>query len=403
MARIALVLDGELSHYLQTFALAQDIESHGHEVLYCGFPSAAEYVRSRGYTFVSVFSGVVPASTTSAENAVVVSRLFGSLLKGEQDAALNGHVPDAFLTLSVFCTMALVLRYRFQKPVVLLRSHCAELRRREEMHRMLSGELAFLTGHLSGLMRLIDAPRMSIDEIVARVLEMPEIVIYPASFFPPELREDKNLYYARNSGNHGPAEQRFSWEAFDPTRPIVYCSLGTRPDLGGRLSQEFHKCVIETFARQQSLQLIMSTGKTRVTQAVRRATGNVYVSDWVPQTEVLKRSDLVITHGGMGTVRECITAGVPMLVVPMIRDQFASARRVIDLGIGVQGDIRTMTSGRLSDLIASVLNEKCYKSRVMELRANFLDEKTPDVFEILQRVLELQDPGELGGVIMGGS
>jgi UDP:flavonoid glycosyltransferase YjiC (YdhE family) len=62
--------------------------------------------------------------------------------------------------------------------------------------------------------------------------------------------------------------------------------------------------------------------------------GNVLVRQSVRHSEVLKDAALVITHGGHGTVIRALAAGVPLLVLPMGRDQADNAARVEWLGAG---------------------------------------------------------------------
>ena len=45
---------------------------------------------------------------------------------------------------------------------------------------------------------------------------------------------------------------------------------------------------------------------------------NVTIFDFAPQREILQYADLVLTHGGHGTIKECIEAGVPRLYSPVV-------------------------------------------------------------------------------------
>ncbi len=51
---------------------------------------------------------------------------------------------------------------------------------------------------------------------------------------------------------------------------------------------------------------------------------------------LLREARLVITHGGHGTVIRALAAGVPLVVMPMGRDQADNAVRVVACGAGVQ-------------------------------------------------------------------
>jgi MGT family glycosyltransferase len=66
------------------------------------------------------------------------------------------------------------------------------------------------------------------------------------------------------------------------------------------------------------------------------APDNVTVTRWVRHADVLPHCSAVITHGGHGTVMKALIAGVPLVVVPLGRDQPGNAARVIHAGAGLR-------------------------------------------------------------------
>ena len=61
---------------------------------------------------------------------------------------------------------------------------------------------------------------------------------------------------------------------------------------------------------------------------------------WVVRTDIahlplMRHASLVVTHAGLGTVMAAMTAGTPMICMPMGRDQDVNAERVEALGLGV--------------------------------------------------------------------
>ena len=65
---------------------------------------------------------------------------------------------------------------------------------------------------------------------------------------------------------------------------------------------------------------------------------NVRVERFVPQTDVLRRSAVVVSHGGAGTVLGAAAHGLPQFVVPLFADQWQNAVAVRDAGCGVFAD-----------------------------------------------------------------
>jgi hypothetical protein len=67
----------------------------------------------------------------------------------------------------------------------------------------------------------------------------------------------------------------------------------------------------------------------------------VHVEQWLPQSLLLPHTDLVVSHGGSGTVTAALAHGLPQLILPMGADQLHNADRVQELGIG-----RTLPAAR---------------------------------------------------------
>jgi len=54
-----------------------------------------------------------------------------------------------------------------------------------------------------------------------------------------------------------------------------------------------------------------------------------------PHAEVLKHAALVVTHAGHGTIIKSLAAGVPVVALPMGRDQPDNAARMVAAGAGL--------------------------------------------------------------------
>ena len=62
------------------------------------------------------------------------------------------------------------------------------------------------------------------------------------------------------------------------------------------------------------------------------------VARWLPHETLLPHADAVVTHAGHGTVMAALAAGVPLVCLPMGRDQHGNADQVVRNGAGVQLD-----------------------------------------------------------------
>jgi MGT family glycosyltransferase len=66
------------------------------------------------------------------------------------------------------------------------------------------------------------------------------------------------------------------------------------------------------------------------------APANVTVVERAPHSEVLRHAAAVVTHAGHGTVIKALAAGVPVVALPLGRDQLDNAARVAHHGAGLR-------------------------------------------------------------------
>lgn len=71
---------------------------------------------------------------------------------------------------------------------------------------------------------------------------------------------------------------------------------------------------------------------------------NVQVVRSAPHAAVLRKASVVVTHGGHGTVVKALAAGLPLLIMPMGRDQGDNAARASARGAGLR--LKTGASSR---------------------------------------------------------
>jgi MGT family glycosyltransferase len=93
---------------------------------------------------------------------------------------------------------------------------------------------------------------------------------------------------------------------------------------------------------------------------------NVRAEPYVPHVLVCPHADLVITHGGHGTVITALSAGVPLICLPMGRDQEDNAARVVWRGAGVRrsskADAKTLRAA-----IQQVLGEPRFREGARQI------------------------------------
>ncbi len=146
-------------------------------------------------------------------------------------------------------------------------------------------------------------------------------------------------------------------------KPLIYISLGTVVKGGNKF---FKKCF--EALKDSDVNVIMSVGKSVQLDSLGKIPDNFMVYQSVPQLKVLKSSNVFITHGGMNSISEAFSAGVPMIVIPFMSDQPTNARRIEELGLGVQMSYKKLTSDNLRTAVLSIMNNENIHSKVKEMQ-----------------------------------
>jgi MGT family glycosyltransferase len=106
-----------------------------------------------------------------------------------------------------------------------------------------------------------------------------------------------------------------------------------------------------------------------------QSTDNVAVVPSAPHEPILREASLTVTHGGHGTVIKSLAAGVPMVCIPMGRDQDDNAARVVHHGAGVRLSTRASTV-RIASAVHDVLSGPHYQTAAQRLAAAITDESS---------------------------
>jgi MGT family glycosyltransferase len=85
---------------------------------------------------------------------------------------------------------------------------------------------------------------------------------------------------------------------------------------------------------------------------------------FLPHEAVLRRAACVVCHGGMGITQKALAAEVPVVVVPIGRDQLETARRVEVAEAGVRLPARRLSEERLLGAVRRAIDCRAGAARV---------------------------------------
>jgi MGT family glycosyltransferase len=110
--------------------------------------------------------------------------------------------------------------------------------------------------------------------------------------------------------------------------------------------------------RQLPVSALLTTGRA-VDPAEIQGGANVEVVQTAPHARVLREASVVVTHAGHGTVMKALAAGVPLVCIPMGRDQKDNTVRVLRLGAGIRLSKKS-TPTQIAAAITEILERPQY-------------------------------------------
>jgi UDP:flavonoid glycosyltransferase YjiC (YdhE family) len=151
------------------------------------------------------------------------------------------------------------------------------------------------------------------------------------------------------------------WPPEKKNKPLVYITMGTTG-----VSDFFQK--IHSLLKSSEFSAIITTGGQ--TADMETLEGKLYVEHFMDGDLVMEACDLVVCHGGNGTIYQALSHGKPVVGIPTIPDQAFNMRRVEALGIGKTLSWKdfSKTPELLLQLARSIINESSFYQNASNLK-----------------------------------
>jgi UDP:flavonoid glycosyltransferase YjiC (YdhE family) len=195
---------------------------------------------------------------------------------------------------------------------------------------------------------------------LAQVAQLPPDLELPGRRLPPGFHHTGPW---TDAAGREPVD--FPYPRLDPSRRLVYASMGT---LQNGILQTF-RMMAEACA-DLDLQLVISLGGGQDPALLGDLSGDPIVVGYAPQLDLIRRSALTISHGGLNTALESVAEGVPMVVLPVAYDQPGVGARVEWSGVGRSIPVGRLTVDRLRDAVCNVLGNPAYRQRAGRLQSS---------------------------------
>lgn len=168
------------------------------------------------------------------------------------------------------------------------------------------------------------------------------------------------------------------------TRPIVYATLGTAYN---RAPGVFDAII--SGLRYEPIELVVTVGPGLEQADFGPQPDNVHIYQYIPHSLLLPHCDLVLCHGGFGTMLDALGHGLPLVMIPIAADQPDNARQcaeqcVADLIVPGQRE-----PAAIRRAVRRVLSDRHYRDAAGALAAELQALPTPSqVVPLLEQIAE---------------
>jgi UDP:flavonoid glycosyltransferase YjiC (YdhE family) len=146
--------------------------------------------------------------------------------------------------------------------------------------------------------------------------------------------------------------------------PTVYFTLGTVFNMeSGDLFER-----VLTGLRDLPLHLIVTVGRELDPESFGLQPSNVRIERYIRQWDVLPQCDVVVNHGGSGSVIGALAHGLPMVVLAMGADQSLNAGRCQALGVGIALDGARASPRSVGEAVTTILSDQSYRVAAEAIR-----------------------------------
>lgn len=384
MANITFITDFEQGHLFPSFKLSKILTDRGHKIRYLGTPDIGVFVRSHNFEMQEILGDIYPLGirtkvNSSDENTqnFFEQHIPKLLQKSEVDDLLLDHKTDLIIASIFICFEALIFWYKHQIPTIILTPFlrcCSDSSFADFVKRRISSNQSSIS-ELAQLVTKTFPKFVTFQKFVKPLHNMPELVSCPRELMLPKQKSlSQNTWYIEpliRSTNENDSNFKLPNAARD--KKLIYISLGSQANLYPERSRLAYLKLMELIriTSDHDWFYALSFHESFALKELGKIPKNVIVSRWIPQINILQQASLMITHGGLGTIKECIFFKIPMIVIPLARDQFRNGEQVDHHQLGINLDLDITDVEELVSTVKYLLEDIAITSKLAEMNRIF--------------------------------
>jgi hypothetical protein len=392
--RILFTVQPATGHLNPLIPVAEALVERGNDVAFCSAPLFRREVETYGFDHFdagldwlasdqSTWSAFPPMPPPGPEFARFVVAMFA-------DITTRQMVPD-LLAISRDWKPDLIIREGMEYGGCIA-AECMGLPHASIAGNAYAAVDSPAVGYFPGNRRLVAEPldrhRAEFGLAPDPEVEMPFRFLH-LCFMPPSWSggapAPANTHYLRHTNPSRGRAELPRWVDELPDRPTLLASLGT----------VFNKypgvleAIVEAL-RDQRLNAIVAIGEDREANEFGPQPAHVRLEHYVPQTALLSRCSIFITHGGFNSVKEALVGGIPLVVIPITADQPYSAARCAALGVAKVIEPPDRSGEAVAASIRQVLSGQAFRANAKSFQGEMLGLPGPDKMTELLELLAVE-------------
>jgi UDP:flavonoid glycosyltransferase YjiC (YdhE family) len=169
---------------------------------------------------------------------------------------------------------------------------------------------------------------------------------------------------------------------------LIFAGFGSMKPADG----DFLSRLVEVFGRRPGWTLLAGVGARAEEFKRKSIPQNVHLFKWLPQLEVLSKSDAAITHGAINTIDECVMYAVPSInYCAHETDMAGTCSRAEFHGLGRTRDASRDTVNAIDRALESMLTDQAMASRLVQMQGLYRESADCKLAEkCVDELLELE-------------
>jgi UDP:flavonoid glycosyltransferase YjiC (YdhE family) len=403
MSRVTIWPDiyKEQGHWLPCINLAKSLKDAGYATVdFMGIPDTQSIVTPYGFPFTTVLGTIYPPGYSLENKLEPIDQRWKPhhlmpIVRGALDNVFrpgSGSAPSLLISGYFTALETVMISRKYNIPFVVITTflrHPEDLPSLHAKTKLLYMPKAVAQALIDGIVGTANAG-MSIDEFVSPLdaANRPEIIPCAKEFD----FTDADWVHRKTTSYVEPMILRTPIPPASPVVPdptsipagsrLIYATSGSQVQDYEFRARIFFKNMISMMQTQgmDSYYLVLAVGTKLLAQlnleygvGTSQSTlpANVALFDWVSQLDMVKVADVVFMHGGLATIKESIWEQVPIVIVPLGKDQMDNALRIKRSGVGVAAEVADLSPTDLRKLFTQATASTWIRQNLQRIKGIF--------------------------------